>query len=578
MPPRAKSPAQLGLAGALWVTAVMTLLVGTRSLLFEGSAERRCFYVVTFAFVAYCWLFSALHFVTFLNWSLQRLSTRKTRDAVPVPRPASSSPRVAIAYTCCNDFIRDCAQSCLEFAYPNLHLFICDDSSIDAAKAEVDRFVEANQGRCTLVRRAGRMGFKGGNLNNLLEHLSPDYAYLVLIDNDSVAPKDFIERALAVMEQDESLGFVQAPQRAWLPPTPTPFQAAIAMGIECMWRYQWLKNRFGLVLMVGHGAVLRTSALRHVGGFPNRVSEDLCVTTSLRAKGYRGLVLQSTPCEEGLPPSFAQYRRRFEKWVIGALEFARKDALRLALRAVPTVERVDLAVSVCSVLNVLLYGLFLLAMNVLWPLLFATRRIATVVSAFGNTTLSLPSLTLDFVPTAPIGLGARLILAAVSVAALVYFIPDSFRTPMKALRYVSCGFICFCGILVPCLVSSVMTITTGRYEYRVTNDVAEDRRWMRGSGMWRHNFYVGRLGSVAIEVAVGLAACTLAVVTQNLFLGSVALGILLAPVMDVAGWDFVPTRPLRHLPFLLFCAQLLFLAAPGWGAAAVTNSVVLIHF
>jgi hypothetical protein len=331
--------------------------------------------------------------------------------------------------------------------------------------------------------------------------------------------------------------------------------------------------------MLGHGVLLDIRAIREAGDFPLRVSEDLALTARLRTCGYIGIVVDSEWCKEGIPETFGQYRRRFEKWVIGALEFVLKDAKQVfKARTIPLTERLDLAFSLLGLLNVFALLTFVVVINVVWPMTSGIWRLATLEVESLGVSIAFPMLDITGILQGPARLGPRLAVCIASLASLVYFLPDITRHPARTVAHISSSFACFCGVLVPCFLSSLLCVATGRYMFRGTGDTAESPRWRSG---WNHladNFYVGRTGSVAIEIASGCLGLAWSILSGNLFLGAIALGIWVAPLLERLGWESMPAVLLRHVPFSLFFLQLWFIAFPGLGSAAFTNEVVLIHF
>ncbi|MBK6781199.1 MAG: hypothetical protein IPG75_16920 [Gemmatimonadetes bacterium] len=67
------------------------------------------------------------------------------------------------------------------------------------------------------------------------------------------------------------------------------------MGIDIHWRwYHPLRNRYGFVMLLGHGAVVRREVWEEVGGFPEIVSEDLAFSLRARQHGWHGGVRRRT--------------------------------------------------------------------------------------------------------------------------------------------------------------------------------------------------------------------------------------------------------------------------------------------
>jgi hypothetical protein len=175
--------------------------------------------------------------------------------------------------------------------------------------------------------------------------------------------------------------------------------------------------------------------------------------------------------------------------------------------------------------------------------------------------------------------GLRLVVCVAVLAPLVHLLPDLRRAPVATLRHLSTSFTCFCGLLVPSWVSGVLALTGVRYEIRSTCDPAERRRWrISQRGGTATNFFVGRAGSLAVELLAAPTLVATAILTVNWFLLSVAIGMLVAPVADLLGWEHPVIAQVRHLPFVLLGAQLIALTLPGAGASGLTSQLLMIHF
>ena len=475
------------------------------------------------------------------------------RAALDSTIPGDAGTPVAICCTIADDLVEATIESCFRLDHPNVSVFLCDDSFDPTTRARVDALA-ANRDCCFVVRRTDRASFKAGNLNNLLRIIGDGYRYLLLVDNDSIIAPDFIRTALLCFERDPSLAFVQACHRASEPPDATPFQRSMALSVAAAWRCASVKNRFGIPLMLGHGALLSLERLREAGGFPDRVAEDLALTVRLRELGHRGAVVEIW-CEEGVPPTFTQYRRQFEKWIIGLCEFLRRDFRSLASSRIPASERFDIVLGALTLLNGVMLLAFIAVTNVVWPLAAGDRH--TIL--LGGGALRMPVLQLSLFQQWHPAAGVRIAIVTATIASLVFFLPDLRHSPWRTLRHISNGFVCVCGMLVPAFVAVVLCCTTGRYAFRVTGR-AEGGRWRRGLAA---NLHVGRGLSLIIEIAAGAGGIAMALLTWNMFLASIASGILLAPFLDVLGWNRTLLIGLRHLPFLLLCIQLFFLAMPS---------------
>ena len=82
-----------------------------------------------------------------------------------------------------------CAKKCLEFDYPKnkYEILIGDDSSNKEVSKKIDAFA-AKYDNVSVTRRGNNLGFKAGNLNNMLKISKGEI--LVLFDSDFIPKRD----------------------------------------------------------------------------------------------------------------------------------------------------------------------------------------------------------------------------------------------------------------------------------------------------------------------------------------------------------------------------------------------------
>lgn len=429
------------------------------------------------------------------------------------------------------------------------------------------------------MRRNNREGYKAGNLNSAVGRIGSKYRFIVLADSDSRISPDFVCIALPYFYKDKRLAFVQAPHTANWRHNTNSFPTALGLGVETLWRFLSLKDRYGITPMVGHGTMICVQTLKEVGGFPERVSEDLCLTAILRRRGYHGCLTGEARCYEDLPQTFSQFRRRFEKWLIGAVEFLKHDAMPFALaKRVCFVEKLDLFFNLFSLLNIAVLGVFLFLVNVAWPMISGTWRTATIEVRPLNIIINIPFLSWDIVNASPESLGPRIVVVCAILAPLVYFLPDLWHRRAETIRYISAAFTTFCAMVIPACVTLVTVTLSGRYEFRATGDSSEETRWIRGRSNLSRNLYVGRVLSIAIECSVAVLLVAFAFSTRNLFLLSISLGMLAGPIYTFLDWEDRRLIWFRHLPFALLMVQIVLLTFPAFGYSGWASSLLMIHY
>jgi cellulose synthase/poly-beta-1,6-N-acetylglucosamine synthase-like glycosyltransferase len=385
---------------------------------------------------------------------------------------------------------------------------------------------------------------------------------------------------MGYFEADPALAFVQAKQRAVACPG-NSFSADLSLGIDCLWDYLPLKNQFGLAPCFGHGVVIRRSALEAVGGFPEIVSEDLALTTMLREAGYFGVVASDIVCGEGVPRHLNQYRRRYEKWCVGIIEFARLY-LRSFLRnkRIPLVEKLDLVFHCLNLLGMVPLFLFIVWVNIVLPFGFGHYEQLTIESDAFGVAWHIPVLSTQGSFSGVDSLFLRVVVLGGVLLPLSYFGKYFLCYPAHTTRHVAIAFTCFCATMVPTLLSMLVVLVGASPYYRSTADPWEDQVYTPRSSTLglATNLRVGRIYSLMIETAIALCFLICTLVTVNLFLLSFALGALAGPLFRFCSWNNKWLAALKYLPFSLLVVQLILIGLPAIGYAGVFSHLVLIHF
>jgi cellulose synthase/poly-beta-1,6-N-acetylglucosamine synthase-like glycosyltransferase len=283
------------------------------------------------ALIWWCVLLWAIHHLTFQLGSLML-------NSPPKASPDPTGPPIAILYTTCDDFNTRSCKSCVQQDYQNFRVLILDDSSIQDYKNMVDAFcAEWQPPKCELVRRDGRDGFKAGNLNHGLAHVVNE-EWVLLVDADQVLPTSYLSTlASRIPVADISVAFIQTSNDVEVEDARTSrFQRALALTIPLyFFRDLSLRQRFGFVPLLGHGALVRRGALKETNefpeefpegcpeGFPEAVSEDYAFAMQTARKGQTGLFAETPAGTESLPHDFGGFMLRLRKYAGGTAELFR---------------------------------------------------------------------------------------------------------------------------------------------------------------------------------------------------------------------------------------------------------------
>ena len=217
------------------------------------------------------------------------------------------------------------AISKLDWPKDKLEVLILDDSS-DETKEIVDREVAARKAQglnIGVIRRPERIGYRAGALKNALEYTHGKY--LAIIDADFVPPRDFLERTVAAIETDPKIAIVQA---RWdhLNRDYSNFTEAFALGIDAYHIIeQSARSAIGIVNFNGSAGLLRTEAIRDVGGWSwDILSEDIDISYRVQNKGWKTLYLRDLTVMGEIPPNMAAFRTQQGRWARGNVQCAKK--------------------------------------------------------------------------------------------------------------------------------------------------------------------------------------------------------------------------------------------------------------
>jgi cellulose synthase (UDP-forming) len=172
---------------------------------------------------------------------------------------------------------------------------------------------------------------KAGNLNNALAHV--DAEFVAILDADHVPHPDFLRDTLPYFN-DPGLALVQTPQDFY---NEDSFEHVgqrqerdrrLVFTEQSMFyrAIQPAKNRWGAAFWCGTPAVLRTEALREVGGVAtDSVTEDLMTTIRLHRAGWRTVYHDEVLARGLAAPTAAEYRLQRRRWGIGAIQTLRHE-------------------------------------------------------------------------------------------------------------------------------------------------------------------------------------------------------------------------------------------------------------
>lgn len=210
--------------------------------------------------------------------------------------------------------------SAKEIDYPNYTVWVLDDTRRNWLR---EYCTEAG---IRYVTRTDNVGAKAGNLNNgLVVSASQTNAPIILVLDADFAPRhDILNRTVGLLD-DPTVAIIQTPQFYFNPDAVQHNLMAESSWVDdqrfffdC---FQPAKDAWGCSFCVGTSFVVRRDRLEEIQGFPTgAVTEDLNLTYTLLAKGYRTWWLNE-PLSRGLAAEgIAEYLTQRARWCLGTIQ------------------------------------------------------------------------------------------------------------------------------------------------------------------------------------------------------------------------------------------------------------------
>ncbi|HEX9625762.1 MAG TPA: glycosyltransferase family 2 protein [Acidiferrobacterales bacterium] len=268
------------------------------------------------------------------------------RLTAPAPPPAPEGLKVDVFVTTYNEgveLLRHTLFAAVNIDYPHA-TWLLDDGNNPAMAA-----LAAELG-CRYLARADNRDAKAGNLNNALEHSNADF--IAVFDADHVPSRNFLTRTLGFF-RDERVAFVQTPQDYY---NLDSYQHRRHRTLSYIWTEQSLffrviqrgKDRWNAAFFCGSCAVLRTRALREIGGFATgSVTEDLHTSLRLHKRGWKSVYLNESLAYGLAPGSVNAYLSQRRRWGQGAVQVWRKEGIVFA-RGLTAAQRLNYLASVLA--------------------------------------------------------------------------------------------------------------------------------------------------------------------------------------------------------------------------------------
>lgn len=272
------------------------------------------YYFLAFSFqlstLFYVWLleFAALGFAYECTEIILGLILRESD--VPRVNKLRDYPPVALLCVTCDDIDTNILKNLGHQTYPNLHIFILDDSQRKESRLAADSL------EFKVIRRSGRIGYKAGNLNHWLFRYGSYFPYFVVADADSLLPDRFVEQMVCYAEHPDNhrIAIFESLIHAWNRGNGFVRLQSIMKPVVHRNKLR-LDNRFESTLSVGHNNLYRTAIVMDIGGFnENYMAEDYA--TSIEILRGRKWLCRTVPVisYERLPANLNEFAKRQARW------------------------------------------------------------------------------------------------------------------------------------------------------------------------------------------------------------------------------------------------------------------------
>ncbi|NKB25000.1 MAG: glycosyltransferase [Kiritimatiellae bacterium] len=205
-------------------------------------------------------------------------------------------------------------------------LQILDDSTDDTCRLidEVAESLKRKGHRIEVIRRAPRIGFKAGALENGMQ--KTDAEYFAIFDADFVPPKDFLKQTIPVMMLRPKVGIVQA-RWGHLNANRSLLTQAQAIGIDGHFAIEQPARAWNKLFMNFNGTagLWRRRAIEEGGGWQHdTLTEDMDLSYRSQLAGWKPFFLWDHEVPAELPESINAFKSQQFRWAKGSIQTAIK--------------------------------------------------------------------------------------------------------------------------------------------------------------------------------------------------------------------------------------------------------------
>jgi cellulose synthase (UDP-forming) len=235
-------------------------------------------------------------------------------------KPLTHYPTVAVAVPCFNEdpkVVRRNLTRLMEMNYPKdkLHYYLLDDSTNRSTASQLERF--SRDRGVTYIHRDNRAGFKAGAFNNMIKNSKEEF--IAIFDHDEyLTNPNFLIDMLPFFE-DKKLSYIQTEKRSSYK---SFFSDTVDLFNGFFYRFVQSARVFdNTAMFAGSCGILRMSALKKVGGFPEFITEDTFFSFESDINDYKAIFIPEAYALGGPIESFSALAKQQWRYNYGVNQF-----------------------------------------------------------------------------------------------------------------------------------------------------------------------------------------------------------------------------------------------------------------
>ncbi len=249
---------------------------------------------------------------------------------------ANRAPTVTVQIPTRNELAAiNCARCILASDYPmhKVQVLIGDDSNQIDVSEKLVAFAKENSAQVRIIKRAENVGYKPGNLNNMLKYSTGDI--IVIFDSDFLPKDDFLRRLVTPFIHDKKLAATQA---RWTPiNSHSGMTAALSSSINNMFHFIFLpfmSHISGSVCLCGSAEAVRRDMLVKDGGWQSgSLTEDIEYSMRLWQQNKKIKYIYTLNCDMEVPFLPKDLFRQQMRWAFGVITAARQHIVAIVKKA-----------------------------------------------------------------------------------------------------------------------------------------------------------------------------------------------------------------------------------------------------